>query len=38
LSVFDVEYLFLDEVYESLRRLAGLKEGVLVAWAICRDP
>ena len=32
-----VEYLFLDGVYESLRRLAGLKEGVLVAWGICRD-
>jgi len=37
LSCFEVEYLFLDEVYESLRRLAGLKEGVLVAWGICRD-
>jgi len=24
-------------VYESLRRIAGLKEGVLVAWGICRD-
>ena len=37
LSCFEVEYLFLDGVYESLRRLAGLKEGVLVAWGICRD-
>jgi transposase-like protein len=37
LSGFDVEYLFLDAVYESLRREAGFKEGVLVAWAICRD-
>jgi len=37
LSCFDVEYLFLDGVYESLRHIAGLKEGVLVAWAICRD-
>jgi putative transposase len=37
LSVFDIEYLFLDGVYESLRRLAGLKEGVLVAWGICHD-
>jgi len=36
LSCFEVEYLFLDGVYESLRRLAGLKEGVLVAWGICR--
>jgi len=37
LSCFEVEYLFLDGVYESLRRLAGLKEGILVAWGICRD-
>jgi putative transposase len=37
LSGFEVEYLFLDAVYESLRREAGFKEGVLVAWAICRD-
>lgn len=37
LSCFQVEYLFLDGVYESLRRLAGVKEGVLVAWGICRD-
>lgn len=37
LSDFEVEYVFLDAVYESLRRQAGLKEGVLVAWAICRD-
>ena len=37
LSCFEVEYLFLDGVYESLRRLAGMKEGVLVAWGICRD-
>jgi putative transposase len=37
LSDFEIEYLFLDGVYESLRREAGVKEGVLVAWAICRD-
>jgi putative transposase len=37
LSVFEIEYLFLDAVYESLRREAGFKEGVLVAWAICRS-
>jgi putative transposase len=37
LSGFAVEYLFLDAVYESLRQQAGLKEGVLVAWGICRD-
>jgi putative transposase len=37
LSAFEVEYVFLDAVYESLRELAGLKEGILVAWGICRD-
>lgn len=37
LSGFEVEYLFLDAVYESLRRQGGGKEGVLCAWAICRD-
>lgn len=37
LSSLEVDYLFLDGVYESLRRLAGLKEAVLVAWAILRD-
>jgi putative transposase len=37
LSGFEVEYVFLDAVYESLRELAGLKEGILVAWGICRD-
>jgi len=37
LSGFQIEYLFLDGVYESLRIQAGLKEGVLVAWGICRS-
>jgi len=37
LSGFDVEYLFLDAVYESLRQQGGGKEGVLCAWAICAD-
>ena len=37
LSAFEVEYLFLDAVYESLRLQGGGKEGVLCAWAICRD-
>jgi putative transposase len=37
LSIFEVEYLFLDAVYESLRREASFKEGVFVAWAICRS-
>jgi putative transposase len=37
LSSFEVEYLFLDAVYESLREQGGGKEGVLAAWAICAD-
>jgi transposase-like protein len=37
LSGFEVEYLFLDAVYESLRQQGGGKEGVLCAWAICTD-
>lgn len=36
LSDFDVCYLFLDSVYESLRRY-GAKEGILAAWAITTD-
>ncbi len=32
----EVEYLFLDAVYESLRRY-GAKEGVLAAWCITTD-
>lgn len=34
LSSFDVIYLFLDAIYESVHRLCGLKEAILVAWAI----
>lgn len=34
LSSFDVIYLFLDAIYESVHRLSGLKEAILVAWAI----
>ncbi len=37
LSSFEVEYLFLDAVYESLRQQGGGKEGILCAWAICAD-
>jgi len=37
LSGFDVVYLFCDAVYESLRRQAGLGEGILVTWAILSD-
>lgn len=36
LSVFDVEYLFLDALYESLRARYHVKEAVLCAWAITR--
>ena len=37
LSSFEVEYLFLDAIYESLREQGGLKEALLCAWGICRD-
>lgn len=37
LSDFAVEYLFLDAVYESLRRVGHVKEALLCAWGICRD-
>jgi putative transposase len=36
LSEIEVEYLFLDAVYESLRRY-GAKEGVLAAWCITSE-
>ena len=36
LSGVEVEYLFVDAVYESLRRY-GAKEGVLAAWCITTD-
>jgi len=34
LDGFEVEYLFLDAVYESMRLERGKKEGILVAWGI----
>jgi transposase-like protein len=37
LSGFDVVYLFLDAVYESMRFYRGPKEGILVAWGITRE-
>ena len=37
LSQFPVEYLFVDAVYESLRRIGNVKEALLCAWGICRD-
>lgn len=37
LSVYEVEYLFVDAVYESIRKRFEVKEAVLCAWGICRD-
>jgi putative transposase len=37
LSGFEVEYLFLHAVYESLRQQGGGQEGVLCAWGIDTD-
>jgi transposase-like protein len=37
LSGFEVEYLFFDAVYESLREQGAGHEGVLCAWAICSN-
>lgn len=37
LSEFDICYLFLDAIYEPLRRHGNTKEGVLCAWAILSD-
>jgi len=34
LSKYEIVYLFLDAVYESLRKRFRIKEGVLVAWGI----
>lgn len=36
LSSFEVEHLFLDAIYESVRKLYGIKEAILVAWASSR--
>lgn len=36
LSPFEVEYLFIDAVYEGLRSW-GCTQGILCAWGICRD-
>ena len=37
LSEFEIEYLFLDGIYETLRPRFGIKEAVLCAWGITRD-
>jgi transposase-like protein len=37
LSGYEVEYLFLDAIYESVRKMAGIKEAILVGWGVLRD-
>jgi transposase-like protein len=37
LGQFEVIYLFVDGIYESLRRQGGPKEALLCAWGICED-
>jgi transposase-like protein len=37
LSELDVVYLFVDGVYESLRKRTGMKEAILCAWGILSD-
>ncbi len=37
LSEYDVEYMFVDAVYESIHKRFKVKEAVLCAWGICRD-
>ena len=36
LTPFEVEYLFIDAVYEGIRSWGGIP-GILCAWGICRD-
>jgi len=37
LSAYEVIYLFVDAIYESLRRQGGPQEALLCAWGICAD-
>ena len=37
LSHLKVEYLFLDAIYESLRRYGDLKEAILCAWGVTQE-
>jgi putative transposase len=37
LSGYDVIYLFVDAIYESVRKQFGIKEAILVAWGVCTD-
>jgi len=37
LSGYELEYLFLDAIYETLRQQGGVQEALLCAWGILRD-
>ena len=37
LSDYDLEYLWLDAVYEPMRKHLSKKEGIFAAWGVCRD-
>jgi putative transposase len=37
LSCFNVEYLFLDAIYEPMRHYGNTREGILCAWGITRN-
>jgi len=37
LSGFQVEYVFMDGLYEGMRLHKSRKEAILVAWGVCRD-
>jgi transposase-like protein len=37
LSTYQIEYLFLDAIYESLHKRFGMKQSVLCAWGITRS-
>jgi transposase-like protein len=37
LAGYEVIYLFLDAIYESVRKQFGTKEAILVAWGVCTD-
>ena len=37
LSRMDIEYMFLDAIYESIRKMYGIKEAILVAWGTVLD-
>ena len=37
LSGYELEYLFLDAIYETLRQQGGVQEALLCAWGLLRD-